>query len=47
MTHQVKEYLAAGMDSHVPKPIQLARLQQALEEALAAPGEPRLSEAAG
>ena len=31
MTHQVKEYLEAGMDMHVAKPIQLAKLQQALE----------------
>ena len=31
MTHQVKEYLESGMDMHVAKPIQLARLQEALE----------------
>ena len=31
MTHQVKEYLEGGMDLHVAKPIQLARLQEALE----------------
>ena len=34
MTHQVKEYLDAGMDMHVAKPIQLAKLQQALEAAM-------------
>ena len=31
MTHQVKEYLEAGIDLHVPKPIELPRLQAALE----------------
>lgn len=35
MTHQVSEYLAAGMDAHVAKPIEMARLQAALENALA------------
>jgi CheY-like chemotaxis protein len=30
MTHQVKEYLAAGMDRHVAKPIELAKLHSAL-----------------
>jgi signal transduction histidine kinase/FixJ family two-component response regulator len=34
MTHQVKEYLAAGMDMHVAKPIQLGRLHQAFEAVL-------------
>ena len=34
MTHQVKEYLDAGMDMHVAKPIQLAKLQHALEAAM-------------
>ena len=34
MTHQVKEYLAAGMDMHVAKPIQLARLYEAFEAVL-------------
>jgi signal transduction histidine kinase len=34
MLHQVKEYLAAGMDLHVAKPIQLAKLQEALETVL-------------
>ena len=36
MTHQVQAYLAAGMDRHVAKPIDLARLRDALAEA--APG---------
>ena len=32
--HQVHEYLAAGMDAHVPKPIELNALQAALERVL-------------
>jgi CheY-like chemotaxis protein len=36
MTHQVKEYLAIGMDSHVAKPIELAKLHAAMEQALSA-----------
>jgi signal transduction histidine kinase len=40
MTHQVKEYLGAGMDMHVAKPIQLAKLQEALETVLNAKDEP-------
>src|SRR5690606_34605670 len=35
MTHQVQEYLDAGIDLHVPKPIELAKLQAALEQAMA------------
>jgi CheY-like chemotaxis protein len=34
MTHQVQEYLAAGLDAHVAKPIELPKLQAALEAAL-------------
>ena len=34
MTHQVAEYEAAGMDSMVPKPIDIAALFQAMELAL-------------
>ena len=33
MPHQVEDYLRAGMDLHVPKPIELPRLQAALEHA--------------
>ena len=36
MVHQIKEYLAAGMDGHVAKPIELPKLHAALEGALAA-----------
>jgi two-component system, sensor histidine kinase len=32
--HQIDEYLAAGMDTHVAKPIELAALQAALETVL-------------
>jgi signal transduction histidine kinase/FixJ family two-component response regulator len=34
MVHQVKEYLNAGMDMHVAKPIQLTKLHNALERVL-------------
>jgi CheY-like chemotaxis protein len=34
MTHQVSEYLAAGMDAHLAKPIEIPKLQAALEAAL-------------
>jgi signal transduction histidine kinase/AmiR/NasT family two-component response regulator len=33
MTHQVQEYLDAGIDIHVPKPIELPKLQAALQQA--------------
>ena len=36
MSHQVAEYMAAGMDGHVSKPIELGKLHAALETALAA-----------
>ena len=39
MNHQVSEYLAAGMDRHVAKPIELARLHGAIVEALTKPSE--------
>ncbi|HET9159339.1 MAG TPA: ATP-binding protein, partial [Caulobacteraceae bacterium] len=34
MTHQVKEYLDAGMDGHVAKPIELMKLHGAMAKAL-------------
>jgi signal transduction histidine kinase/ActR/RegA family two-component response regulator len=34
LTHQVNEYLDAGMDAHIAKPIELAKLQAALEAVL-------------
>jgi signal transduction histidine kinase/CheY-like chemotaxis protein len=36
MSHQVSEYLAAGMDGHVAKPIELVKLHAAIEAALSA-----------
>jgi signal transduction histidine kinase/ActR/RegA family two-component response regulator len=36
MTHQVKEYLDAGMDGHVAKPIELVKLHGAMAAALQA-----------
>jgi CheY-like chemotaxis protein/nitrogen-specific signal transduction histidine kinase len=39
MAHQVAEYLAAGMDGHVAKPIELNKLHAALETALASKQE--------
>jgi len=35
MTHQVRDYLDAGLDLHVPKPIELPKLQAAIEQAAA------------
>ncbi|MFZ5669193.1 MAG: ATP-binding protein [Pseudomonadota bacterium] len=35
MSHQIAEYLAAGMDGHVAKPIEVSRLIEALQAALA------------
>jgi PAS domain S-box-containing protein len=35
MTHQIAEYVAAGMDDHVAKPIEALRLFEAIEQALA------------
>jgi signal transduction histidine kinase/CheY-like chemotaxis protein len=34
LVHQVEEYMAIGMDGHVPKPIEVARLYAAIENAL-------------
>ncbi|MEO8113592.1 MAG: response regulator, partial [Phenylobacterium sp.] len=39
MSHQVAEYLAAGMDSHVSKPIEAGKLFEAIEAALAGDGD--------
>jgi len=36
MAHHVKEYLAAGMDGHVAKPIELVKLHNAIETAISA-----------
>ncbi len=45
MTHQVAEYQAAGMDGMVPKPIDIATLFQAIEQALEPAGEEAQAEA--
>ena len=37
MHHQVRDYLAAGMDAHVAKPIELNRLQEAIHAATRPP----------
>jgi signal transduction histidine kinase len=39
LVHQVEEYLAAGMDGHVAKPIEISKLYDAMSRALAAPAE--------
>jgi len=41
LVHQIEEYLAAGMDGHVAKPIEIAKLYDALNLALSAPREAR------
>jgi signal transduction histidine kinase/FixJ family two-component response regulator len=48
LTYQVDEYLAAGMDDHVAKPIEIAKLYEAISGALtaAATGGPRRAQAA-
>ena len=35
LTHQVEEYMAAGMDGHVSKPIEIGKLYDALSRVLA------------
>jgi CheY-like chemotaxis protein len=45
MTHQVSEYLAAGMDAHLAKPIEIPKLQAALEAALASAPQTRVAAA--
>jgi len=37
MTFQVEQYLQAGMDGHISKPIELQRLYSAIEQALSVP----------
>jgi CheY-like chemotaxis protein len=34
LTHQIEEYMAAGMDGHVAKPIEIAKLYEAISTAL-------------
>jgi CheY-like chemotaxis protein len=42
MTHQLGEYLAAGMDGVVAKPVEIANLFMVMDQALSgdAPGQP-------
>ncbi|HEV2363261.1 MAG TPA: ATP-binding protein [Caulobacteraceae bacterium] len=47
MSHQVREYLAAGMDDHVPKPIDARRLHAVLASILARGAEPAAARAKG
>ncbi len=46
LVHQVEEYLGAGMDGHVSKPIELARLYAAIDQALAPAAEAAASQVA-
>jgi signal transduction histidine kinase/CheY-like chemotaxis protein len=39
LVHQVEEYLAAGMDGHVAKPIEISKLYDAMSRVLAEPAE--------
>ena len=43
LAHQIEDYEAAGMDGHVPKPIELPRLFEAISAALEADNAPRQS----
>jgi signal transduction histidine kinase/AmiR/NasT family two-component response regulator len=46
LTHQVEEYLAVGMDAHVAKPIEIAKLYDAISAVLTAAATDGLSPAA-
>jgi signal transduction histidine kinase/ActR/RegA family two-component response regulator len=39
LVHQVEEYLSAGMDGHVAKPIEITKLYDAMSRALSVPAE--------
>jgi len=41
LVHQVEEYLAAGMDGHVAKPIEIAKLYEAMSRVLIEPAQAR------
>ena len=45
LVHQVEEYLAAGMDGHVAKPIEIAKLYDAMNRALSASADVTAEEA--
>jgi CheY-like chemotaxis protein len=46
MSHQIEEYRGSGMDGFVAKPIEIARLYEAISLALAGPAGGAESEAA-
>ncbi len=46
LTHQVEEYLAVGMDAHVAKPIEIAKLYEAISGSLAAAPHGRMRKGA-
>ena len=39
LVHQVEEYLAAGMDGHIAKPIEISKLYDAMNRVLASPAD--------
>jgi two-component system, sensor histidine kinase len=39
LVHQVEEYLGAGMDGHVAKPIEISKLYDAMSRALSGPAD--------
>jgi signal transduction histidine kinase/ActR/RegA family two-component response regulator len=41
LVHQIDEYLAAGMDGHVAKPIEITKLYDAMSQVIGAPREAR------
>jgi CheY-like chemotaxis protein len=37
LVHQIEEYMAAGMDGHIAKPIEIAKLYDAINRAMSPP----------
>ncbi len=46
LVHQVEEYMAAGMDGHVAKPIEISKLYEAMSRALSDPADAEAAVAA-
>jgi signal transduction histidine kinase/ActR/RegA family two-component response regulator len=46
LVHQVEEYMAAGMDGHISKPIELPRLYEAIDRAFSAAAKAEAARAA-